>query len=224
MAINDRFKKIRKTLDLNQTTFSKILGVAQANLSKYESGELNIPDKVKMALSKEYDINIHWLLTGEGEMFTSDLKKNPEEVPIIDRASLPENSFLIPYIEQELSAGYGTELLEIESIQSLIQVPAYLHRFRDKLVAVTVRGDSMEPTLRNGDIIICDSLGWDGEGIYAITMEGQGYVKRIAKRPQKVLIQSDNPIYTPYEISAEEVGENGSLQVIGRVRCIIKQF
>ncbi len=26
----------------------------------------------------------------------------------------------------------------------------------------------MEPTYFRGDMIICDSLGWDGEGIYAI--------------------------------------------------------
>jgi hypothetical protein len=26
-------------------------------------------------------------------------------------------------------------------------------------------------------MIICDSLGWDGEGVYAIQMDGSGFVK-----------------------------------------------
>jgi hypothetical protein len=35
----------------------------------------------------------------------------------------------------------------------------------------------MEPTYFRGDMIICDSLGWDGEGVYAIQMDGSGFVK-----------------------------------------------
>ena len=47
-------------------------------------------------------------------------------------------------------------------------VPRQLRRFGEKLAALYVDGDSMEPTYFRGDMIICDSLGWDGEGIYAI--------------------------------------------------------
>ena len=47
-------------------------------------------------------------------------------------------------------------------------VPRQLRRFGEKLAALYVDGDSMEPTYFRGDMIICDSLGWDGEGVYAI--------------------------------------------------------
>jgi phage repressor protein C with HTH and peptisase S24 domain len=75
----------------------------------------------------------------------------------------------------------------------------------------------MEPTLRRGDMVVCDSCGWSGEGIYAVRMGGSGFVKRLTKAPGKVVIISDNPKYPV----REESEDSEDFQVIGRVHCAI---
>ncbi|MDE5798731.1 MAG: helix-turn-helix transcriptional regulator, partial [Treponemataceae bacterium] len=82
-----------------------------------------------------------------------------------------------------------------------------------------VNGDSMEPTLSNGDRVVCDACGYDsGEGLYAIRMNGCGYVKRIQAATGKFIIKSDNPKYD----TLTEPMENEDIQVIGRVHYVLK--
>lgn len=53
----------------------------------------------------------------------------------------------------------------------------------DNMRASYVRGDSMEPTLFDNDIILYDNFGYDGtDGIYAINYRGASFVKKAAAR------------------------------------------
>jgi phage repressor protein C with HTH and peptisase S24 domain len=132
-------------------------------------------------------------------------------------SDLPEGSFVVPLLDQRLSAGPGAALPEADEAGALIRVPGYLAQYGENIAALTVDGDSMEPTLRRGDMVVCDSLGWSGEGIYAVRMGGSGFVKRLTKAPGKVVIISDNPKYP----LREEPEESEDFQVIGRVHCAI---
>ncbi|MDR2246262.1 MAG: S24 family peptidase [Treponema sp.] len=101
-------------------------------------------------------------------------------------------------LDQRLSAGGGSFLPETDEVRALIHVPGYLAH-GDKIAALTVDGDSMYPPLHRGDMVVCDSRSWSGEGIYALRVGGSGYVKRITKRPGKTVIISDNPKYPTQE-------------------------
>ena len=68
--MHERLKAIRKTLGLKQGKFAEQLGIAQTYLSDIEHGRKGFPATLLMALDKE-NVNLHWLLTGEGEMFYS---------------------------------------------------------------------------------------------------------------------------------------------------------
>jgi transcriptional regulator with XRE-family HTH domain/SOS-response transcriptional repressor LexA len=132
-------------------------------------------------------------------------------------SDIPEGSFVIPLLDQRLSAGPGAALPEADEARALIRVPGYLAQYGENIAALEVDGDSMEPTLRRGDMVVCDSLGWSGEGIYAVRMGGSGFVKRITKRPGKVVVLSDNPKYPPQE----EPEGSEDFAIIGRVHCAI---
>jgi hypothetical protein len=132
-------------------------------------------------------------------------------------SDLPEGSFVIPLLDQRLSAGPGTALPEADEAKALIPVPGYLRQYGENIAALTVDGDSMEPTLHRGDMVVCDSLGWSGEGVYAVRMGGSGFVKRITKRPGKVVVLSDNPRYPPQE----EPEGSEDFAIIGRVHYAI---
>ena len=125
---------------------------------------------------------------------------------------------LIPVMEQAFSAGHGQFVPDTEEVTEYISVPNDLKRFGSKLAASRVKGDSMEPTLFNGDIIICDLGGYDGtDGIYTIIYKGNGFVKRLQRTSDGVKIISDNRHYDPMF----ENSESEDFRVIGKVRAVM---
>ena len=101
-----------------------------------------------------------------------------------------------------------------------ISVPDGMRGYGDKVAALYISGDSMEPTLRRGDIVICDTCGYEGEGVYVIQMNGEGVVRRLYRDMGKYIIKTENPIY-PQKI---EPLESASIKVVGRVHYIIKRY
>ena len=81
------------------------------------------------------------------------------------------------------------------------------------LSAIAVAGDSMEPTLRDGDEILIDRSPRPArDGIHVVRVEDALLVKRLdIGRPGTIALLSDNPAYRPLELPAGEV------QLIGRV-------
>lgn len=81
------------------------------------------------------------------------------------------------------------------------------------LSAIAVAGDSMEPTLRDGDEILVDRTPRaPRDGIHVVRVDGALLVKRLETgRPGQVVLRSDNRAYDPIELAP------GEIEVIGRV-------
>jgi phage repressor protein C with HTH and peptisase S24 domain len=221
MEINTRFADIRKSTGLNKKQFADSLGINQSVAGDIELGKREPSREVMLKLAAIYNVDIHWLLTGDGKQ-ERGVTKNTEldRLPVYQLSELPEGAFVVPLLNQQLSAGLGSYLPEEDKAKALIHVPSYLAHYGDKIAALTVDGDSMYPTLHRGDMVVCDSCGWSGEGIYALRMSGAGFVKRITKRPGKLVIISDNPKYPPQE----EPEESEDIEIIGRVHCAITKI
>ena len=67
--MNERLKKLRKTLDLTQQKFADRLGVKRNTVGQWECGINAITDQGVFSICREFDVNEEWLRTGEGEMF-----------------------------------------------------------------------------------------------------------------------------------------------------------
>lgn len=71
--MNERLKKLRKTLDLTQQEFADRIGIARGNIGAYEVGKNSPSDAVISLICKtEFPngkVNEDWLRTGNGEMF-----------------------------------------------------------------------------------------------------------------------------------------------------------
>ena len=82
---------------------------------------------------------------------------------------------------------------------------------------ITASGDSMEPTFRNGDLIVVDRQDSDlkRDGVFCVLIDDDLYVKRVQRIPGAILFISDNPLYRPFEIPLKEI--DFRLQVLGRV-------
>lgn len=85
MNYGDRFRQIRKELGATQKELAEHLGVKQNIISRYESGEYQIPDEIKFKLHI-LGIDLTWLITGEGQMLReeSEIASLKKEIALLE--------------------------------------------------------------------------------------------------------------------------------------------
>jgi len=127
----------------------------------------------------------------------------------------------VPILDIDASAGHGA-LAELEAKCSQFGFEEkWLRRLTaskaSSLSIIYVLGDSMEPTLHDGDEVLVDS--GDGhsrlrDGIYVLRMDDALSIKRIALEPQgrKVSVTSDNPTYPSWNGL-----DRRNINIVGRV-------
>lgn len=64
-----RFKELRKALDIKQCDFAKELAISQGHASDIENGRKAVSNRIIEILSLKYSVNEEWLRTGNGDMF-----------------------------------------------------------------------------------------------------------------------------------------------------------
>ena len=128
---------------------------------------------------------------------------------------------LVPYYDMKLSAGYG--LIAFENAEEPEEVLRFSKHFMSKLgainknniTAVDVAGDSMSPSIHDGDMIFIDSTSHNlvSGHIYALAWNDEYMIKRVIKNPSNktYTLVSDNKVYPPFE----NVPPN-ELRIIGR--------
>lgn len=71
IEIGKRINQIRKALNLTQEDFGKTLGTSKASLSEIENGKYKASIELLEKLVKKHNVNLHFVITGEGDMFIS---------------------------------------------------------------------------------------------------------------------------------------------------------
>ena len=117
----------------------------------------------------------------------------------------------------EASAGPGALAMDDPAAGVMGFDPAYLKSLgvpEKFLSLITVKGDSMEPVLSDGDTIMVDSRSMPvREGIYVLRMDDALMVKRVAPAPGgRLSIRSDNALYPSFPDVAPD-----AVQLVGRV-------
>ena len=134
--------------------------------------------------------------------------------------TLPARMRLIPRLAVGASAGPGA-LAEDEMPDAEIAFDeAWLRRLgagSDAVTMIRVEGDSMSPTLNDGDDILVAMHGGTGtprrDGIHVLRMDDALIVKRLAFRPDgRLSVTSDNALYPSFPDLAPD-----SVHIVGRV-------
>lgn len=133
---------------------------------------------------------------------------------------------VIPHFTAEASAGgvvaHGEPVnQELDQAGDMAFSSAWLRdnlgHTSGKLASVRVRGDSMAPTLLDGETIMIDMAvrRVDVSGIYVIEAHGDRLVKRIDRKlDNSLMIISDNKAYPPEAVPASRLGD---IKVVGRL-------
>jgi hypothetical protein len=118
------------------------------------------------------------------------------------------------------SAGPGALVEDERAVAHMAFDEGWLRRMSgaspEELSIITVRGDSMAPTLADGDEIMVRRSGGEplSDGIYVIRRGDELSVKRVALHPSAgtVAIRSDNPAYPAWPDC-----DPATIDVVGRV-------
>lgn len=186
MTAAERFKKARSYTTLTQKALGEKLGFQWHKIKDIEAGKLKVTPNIAEYLENYYSISGWWLLTGKGTML---LKEN--------NLSSPNNNYNIDLLS--VRAGEGIYNYIIETVDTISLDKSFFRTAinTNKVKGIQVDGDSMEPTLRDGDYILIDENTTFGvNGIYAIQLGGQILIKRLQfKIDGTILIISDNTKY-----------------------------
>lgn len=104
-GINERFAIIRKNSGLNAKQFAISMDMVPTTVSSIENGNREPSKEVLIKLAERYSINLNWMLTGDGPMFT-DEKRPQEDEPIeVTGHVMPQTTPDVP--PEELTTLHG---------------------------------------------------------------------------------------------------------------------
>lgn len=182
VEIGTRLKELRKKNKFSQQFVAENLFISQAAYSLIENSQNGIVAEHVVGLSNLYEVTTDFILKGD---------------KMLIRIS-PSQGF-IPYIKAAAHAGFIKNLPgDLNSIDvEWYRIPGYNPTQDHRLFEV--EGESMAPTVFNGDIIICQKQhNWekilDGSMVLVVTKESL-LVKRLrlSKEPGVYLFVNDNP-------------------------------
>jgi len=192
-TLSERLTSLMYEKGISQAELARLIGIKQPSVFKILSGETRNPKKI-LEIATALNVDPHWLKTGEGD---------PDPSYRIVEVSEPQNpnTVRIDILDVEASAGNGAYLSPTE--QGLLSQEFDLTFFRQQfgradakhLKLITVKGDSMAPTLESGDLLYVDISEnyFAADGLYVFTFDGQTFIKRLQKVGKEMLVISDNP-------------------------------
>lgn len=193
------------------------IGVSQAFIHLMESDKRRVPQKtmeiLKLMLSREDYLDI---LKYEEYATTPDFIKNElKRISNFSKEDIISEFEMREYpIYESVSAGFG--IIPDAAPIEYISLPI----LRGEIVGIYVVGNSMEPSISDGDIILVkkDIEVQVGEiGVFVNQVTGEGFVKRLKYKNGCYILKSDNPMYTDVEIQSDDI------ICCGKVARIIKR-
>ncbi len=220
-TLADRLRARAHQLGLSPAHVAEMAGVNRSFVYDILRGRSLRPNIDRLgAIAAVLKVERDWLIHGIGEVEgTPPFIENPDEAFVA-----------IPHASPRPSMGGGAV------VQDHAQSAGRAYHFRrswikEKLKAspsqlriMHVEGDSMAPTLLSGDTVLVDMVRRtpNPPGIFVLD-DGMGLVaKRLEHIPNSdppaVRVISDNPVYSPYERTADEI------HIVGRIRWFAREI
>ena len=168
--------------------FAMSLDYLPQSLSEILKGRRDVTIELLRKSVEVYKINPVYIYTGEGPMFMSE--EDHKSFRVLTIVTDSHDDERIVHVPVPAQAGYAGEMTDPTFIQDLptFTLPDYKYKVGTHR-AFDVAGDSMEPTLFEGDKVICSYLEptlWENSlkdnYVYVIVTRGDVVVKRVQNR------------------------------------------
>ena len=217
-TLADRLRSRTRQMGLNAAQLAALAGVNRSFVYDILRGRSAHPRlETLQQVADVLRCDTGWLLHGAGDV--------EGESPFVED---PDETFVaIPHAGARVSMGGGMTDEEAPPgrnyhfrrawIRNTLKAPPSMLRI------LHVEGDSMAPTLLDGDTVLVDMsrTAPNPPGIFVVH-DGMGLVAKRLEHvpnsdPARVRIISDNPLYTPYE------GVAGEINILGRIRWFARE-
>ncbi len=226
--VNQRFKAAFFSLEerrmiKGKSDIAKQLGTYNHVINSILKGDRNITVEQLHKLFETYGIDANYMF-GLGEDMFTDIENGFPTLSKEERlfGGRP-NITLVP---NRAMAGYA---MEHQADGFLSELPKFsIPNLDGSLLAFEISGDSMYPTITNGDVVVCEPLErgdpMRDNNVYVVVTDVV-----VAKRIQQIrgsegtpdqlrLISDNNAVYKPYEVDLEAIRQ------ILRVKCRLTSY
>lgn len=212
--VSERISALVKDSGMSLRQVALKTGVSPMTVSAWVYGKSEPGGTGAKKLGAVFNVSPSWILFGDDEGFevSSKIALSTISIPMLNLdASCGGGSFLPDAYEPVQMRHIGVN----ESFINLYCRGAN----PKKLVLIHAVGDSMLPTICDGDPVLVDISQKTiiGDGIYAVNYGNQLFIKRIQIQPNgKVIILSDNTNYQPIEVC-----EQDHIEVFGKAYAAV---
>lgn len=218
----------REEMGYSQNRLAKTIGITQSYYNTIERGEVRNPpseeilDKMitilQLSMKEAAEFKYLAAIERTPAIILDELKKLAKQKDAslkVDTSEIRDLDSYIP-LYSRISAGIG--VFTDEDPVDFISIPGV--RNIETLFAVNVKGDSMEPTIKNSSIILCRKGVEVRNGeIGTFIVNEESYVKRLKVTGNYIALISDNPNYQPIYI-----GPGEEFRVVGKVLKVINDI
>ena len=207
-SIASRIKELIKELGISQNEFADRIRTDRSNLSKQISGKLPVGDVLVNKIVVVLGGSKLWLTEGRREKYIFKPAAASGTLSISPERMMDSDAGGTKVYDIDVTAGPAGRALNFSSehVIGSINHPAVN---RNSYI-VKVSGDSMNPVINNGDMLVIrevkNNLIFWGQ-IYVVVLEDYRMVKYIRKHvnPEMVILRSANPNYDDIEIPRTEI-------------------
>lgn len=207
-AFAERLRSLIDAKDWKPADFARKSGVPRGRISEYLNDLRSPSPQYLFMMAKALGVDAEWLRTGEGPVMSMRTGGNgvsgSVDLPEFDISYAMGGGALIADHAEATTVAFPREWLR----------PIIRGSF-DQVFIARGEGDSMRPTLLDGDIIIVDTAQRamnSQDRLWCLQYGDLGMIKRLRSQPDGgILVLSDNPAVAPF------TAYDGEVQLIGRV-------
>lgn len=199
----DMLKYFRSRDGLSQSDLAKKIGVSTSTISMYEVGKREPDFETEEKIADFFNTDLNILRGRDTERICSP---GAVIIPVLGRVAAG-----IPLTAAEY-------IIDTEEISEAMTADG-------EYFGLQVKGDSMEPRIKNGDVVIVrkQSDADDGDLVIALINGDDAVVKRLKKYKGGIGLISNNPAYDPMYFSNAEI-DSKPVEIIGKVKELRAKF
>jgi len=212
MTIGEIIKNYRDSLGITMDDFSAKSGLSKGYISMLEKNENPRTKLPIMPTTKTLSC-----VSSAMGISVSELMQRLNETPEISQiGAMPVDKMVLIPVVGVVRAGYGGLAFESDLGTETVDAGILRGYAKDDFFYLKVKGDSMEPRLYEGDLVLVRRQTSIDSGSYAVVTidDEEGVVKIVEYDKDSITLISQNHNYPPRKFSGADVER---IRVIGRV-------
>jgi len=216
MNVRDILKRIKYALNVDKDKLiSEKLGIPYPTLDTWKRRNKISEGKLR-EIAKKLNVDYEWLLNGKTVNTTSQTSPQVISIPYFPDTFVSAGGGAYNYSSAPKQITFTKDFLE-----EVLSVKSF-----EGLHLITAVGDSMEPSIEEGDKLLVLDYAKEGHafidgGVYVIAYASGVVVKRVYLRQDHIILHSDNPNISDEKLSGDDLE---AAKVIGRVVGIVRKM